>query len=129
MVREGSSFARPCARGISPTSAGATAMRQVLVDRARRHARDKRGGGRQRVALHEAIASVDDRDLDLLALDEALEQIARIDERKAKVVEMRFFGGLSIEETAEALGIARATVTEDWRFARAWVIRHLKADD
>jgi RNA polymerase sigma factor (TIGR02999 family) len=85
----------------------------------------KHGGGRERIALDDQAAPHTERDVDILALDSALRRLAELDERKCKVVEMRFFGGLSIEETAEALNIARSTVTEDWRFARAWVLREL----
>ncbi len=107
----------------------AKAMRHILVDRARRHSAARHGGGRDRVTLDEALAGKDERDVDVLALDEALSRLAELDQRKAQIVELRFFGGLGIEETAVALGIARSTVTDDWRFARAWLARELGSDE
>jgi RNA polymerase sigma factor (TIGR02999 family) len=110
----------------------ATAMRQILIDGARRRTARKRGGGRQRVALDDAVAVTPGRPTDLLELDDAMRRLAGLDERKAKIVELRFFGGLSIKETAEALDLARSTVTEDWRMARAWLaceLKHAYGDD
>jgi len=95
------------------------AMRQVLVDHARRRGRLKRGG--KRVMLTTNIAFAPDRDVEILALDEALIELAALDERKSRVVELRFFGGLTARETAEVLGIARKTAEADWYFARAWL--------
>ena len=106
----------------------ATAMRQILIDRARRQKSAKHGGGHDRITLNDRAAAAEERDVDVLALDGVLRRLAELDQRKSKVVEMRFFGGLSIEETALALNIARSTVTEDWRFARAWVLRELQGD-
>lgn len=107
----------------------AKAMRHILVDQARRRRAAKRGGGAQRITLHETSLGDTTDEVDVLALDDALERLAEMDERKAKIVELRFFGGLSIDETAEALSIARSTVTEDWRMARAWLACELGADD
>ena len=104
----------------------AQAMRRILVDHARSRQRDKRGGGRARVALDEAVALAPEKDEDVLALDEALEKLAKLDERQAKVVELRFFGGLSVDEVAEALGVSKRTVEGDWTFARAWLSRELR---
>ena len=105
----------------------AQAMRRILVDHARSRQRDKRGGGRARVALDEAIALSPQKDEDVLALDEALEKLAQLDPRQAKVVELRFFGGLSVEETAEVLGISTQSVLRDWKLARAWLMREIAA--
>jgi RNA polymerase sigma factor (TIGR02999 family) len=107
----------------------AQAMRRILVDHARSRQRDKRGGGRARVVLDEAVALSPQKDEDVLALDEALERLAAVDPRQAKVVELRFFGGLSVEEVAEALGVSKRTVEGDWTFARAWLSRELRKDD
>jgi RNA polymerase sigma factor (TIGR02999 family) len=108
----------------------ATAMRQILADHARRRTASKRGGGAARLAIDDAIAAgaVHDArrggapdDDELVALHEALEQLAHADPRRAKVVEMRFLGGMSVEETAKALGTSERTVESDWRAARAWL--------
>ena len=100
-------------------------MRRILVDFARAKNYQKRGGGAQAVTLDEALV-VAEPGRDLVALDEALDALAKMDERKAKVVEMRFFGGLSVEETAAALGVSPDTVMRDWRLAKAWLLRELK---
>jgi len=104
----------------------AQAMRRILVDHARSRQRDKRGGGRARVALDEAVALSPQKDEDVLALDEALERLAKLDPRQAKVVELRFFGGMNVEEVAQALGVSKRTVEGDWTFARAWLSRELR---
>lgn len=98
-------------------------MRRILVDHARRH-NVKRGAGVQHVPLEEA-AVVGGEDMDLIALDDAMHSLARIDPRKVQVVEMRFFGGLSVEETAEVLKVSTVTVKRDWRAARTWLYREL----
>jgi RNA polymerase sigma factor (TIGR02999 family) len=98
-------------------------MRRILVEHARRH-NLKRGGGVQHVSLDEA-SMVGDEDMDLVALDDAMNALARLDPRKVQVVEMRFFGGLSVEETAEILKISSVTVKRDWRAARMWLYREL----
>ena len=99
-------------------------MRRILVDHARRH-NLKRGGGVQHVSLEETAVVGGDRGADLVALDDALEALARLDSRKVQVVEMRFFGGLSVEETAEVLKVSPVTVMRDWSTARAWLYREL----
>jgi RNA polymerase sigma factor (TIGR02999 family) len=102
----------------------ATAMRRILVDHARRRGADKRGAGWLRVAMPEATIDAPEP-LELLALNEALEALALFDERKAKVVELRFFGGLTGDEVADAIGTARSTVEADWFLARAWLRQRL----
>src|ERR1700677_4495588 len=99
-------------------------MRRILVEHARRH-NLKRGGGVQHVSLDEAAVVGGDQDADLVALDDAMNGLARIDPRKVQVVEMRFFGGLSVEETAEVLKVSTVTVKRDWRAARTWLYREL----
>lgn len=105
----------------------ARVMRRILVDHAKARDRVKRGGGADRITLEECIAVSPEPPADLVALDEALNRLAELDERKAKVVELHFFGGLSYEETAESLGISPATVDRDLRFAKAWLYRELLA--
>lgn len=100
-------------------------MRRILVDHARRRSANKRGGRQLHVTLDAAVAAIAERDLELLSLDGALDELAALDARAARVIEMRFFGGLSIEEVAFALGISRATVERDWSTARAWLFRRL----
>ena len=101
-------------------------MRRVLVDAARARGYQKRGGGVQQVSLHEELVRAEERGADVLALDMALEELAAIDPRKSQVVEMRFFGGLSIEEAAEALHVSERTVKRDWIMAKLWLLRELK---
>lgn len=100
-------------------------MRRILVDHARRRGFAKRGGEALFVALDEALAAAHARGVEVLALDDALDALARIDRRKSRVVELRYFGGLSIEETAQALGVSVDTVKRDWRMARAWLLAEL----
>jgi RNA polymerase sigma-70 factor, ECF subfamily len=99
-------------------------MRRILVERARRH-NLKRGGGIQHVSLDEASVVGGSRAADLVALDDAMNSLARIDPRKVQVVEMRFFGGLSVEETAEVLRVSEVTVRRDWNIAKAWLYREV----
>ena len=99
-------------------------MRRILVEHARRH-NLKRGGGIQHVPLDEAAVVGSDDDTDMVALDDALSTLARIDARKVQVVELRFFGGLSVEEIAEVLKVSPVTVKRDWRSARTWLYREL----
>ena len=104
-------------------------MRRILVDFSRRRPRAQEGTAR-RVALDEALLVVSDaRDTDLVALDEALEELAKLDARKSKIVELRFFGGLSVEETAEFLKISPVTVMREWAKAKAWLYRELSAGE
>jgi len=103
----------------------AQAMRQILVDHARRRAAQRRGGDRVRTTLHDAMLAPEPRAERLLALDRALERLEQEDERRARVVVCRFFAGMSVEETAEALGTSPATVKRDWTLARARLNREL----
>lgn len=104
----------------------AHAMRQILIERARARHALKRGGGQPRVTFDESLpAAAADAGFDLVALDAALERLAARDESQARIVELRFFGGLSIEETADALGISPATVKRHWAVARAWLFKEL----
>jgi RNA polymerase sigma factor (TIGR02999 family) len=98
-------------------------MRRILVDHARARAYAKRGGGAQQLELNEAIMMARDRSAELVALDDALAHLATVDQRKSRVVELRFFGGLSVEETAEILGVSTNTIKRDWTTARAWLYR------
>jgi RNA polymerase sigma-70 factor (ECF subfamily) len=100
-------------------------MRQILVDYARRHVAAKRGGGACKLSLEEATVLSKQKDVDVLSLDDALKALAKIDPRQSRVVELRFFAGLSLEEISEALEIAPATVQRDWTAARAWLHREI----
>lgn len=104
----------------------AQAMRRIMVDYARTKQREKRGGGDEKLSLEAAMSvAVDESSVDLIALDEALTRLAEIDLHQARVVELRYFSGLSLEETAEALHISRATAAREWNVARAWLRREL----
>lgn len=105
----------------------AHAMRQILIERARARGAQKRGGARPRVTLQDDVAGEDGplSAVDLLALDEALGRLAALDPEQARLVELRFFGGLTIEETADAMGLSPATVKRHWTVARAWLAREL----
>jgi RNA polymerase sigma factor (TIGR02999 family) len=103
----------------------AQAMRRILLDYAKGRRREKRGGGAAQVTLDEALVVGGDRSSDLIEIDEVLTRLEKLDERQAKVVELRFFGGLSVEETAEAMGISEPTVKREWAMARAWLHREL----
>jgi RNA polymerase sigma factor (TIGR02999 family) len=105
----------------------ARTMRRILVDHARRRNAAKRGGGKK-VTLVEGLAFNEQRPLDLVALDEALAKLAVIDGRQSSVVELRFFGGLAVEEIADVLDVSTATVKRDWRFARAWLLHELSKE-
>jgi RNA polymerase sigma factor (TIGR02999 family) len=100
-------------------------MRRILVDHARAKSRSKRGVGIPRVGLDEQVIGSQERNVDLVALDEALEHLARIDPQRSRIVELRYFGGLSNEESANVLGISPATVQRQWSGARAWLYREL----
>jgi RNA polymerase sigma-70 factor (ECF subfamily) len=104
----------------------AAAMRRVLVDHARKRLREKRGGGGLRVSLTQAEGLAGEESVESLALDEALERLRELDEQQARIVELRYFGGLSIEETAEVVGVSPMTVKRDWAMARAWLHSRLR---
>jgi RNA polymerase sigma-70 factor, ECF subfamily len=103
----------------------AQAMRRVLVDYARTRNYQKRGGKAAQVSLEEAATLAAERGAEVIALDEALQSLAKLDPRKSRVVELRYFGGLSVAETAEALGISVATMMRDWNLARVWLLREM----
>lgn len=99
----------------------ATAMRRILVNHAKAKKRSKRGGDQEKISLDVAAAIYEERALDLVALDEALEQLAAMDQQQSRIVELRFFGGLTVDEVAEVLGISARTVHREWTTARAWL--------
>lgn len=107
----------------------AQAMRRILLDHARGRLRLKRGGRQCKVSLSEMPAGWEGESAEMLALDESLTELARLDPRQSRIVELRFFGGLSVEEAAEVLGISPKTVKRDWAVARAWLYGRLKTDD
>ena len=105
----------------------AQAMRRILVDYARTKHREKRGGDANKVSLEEAtMIAVEEKSVDLMALDEALTRLAKIDEQKARIVELRYFSGLSTKETAEVLGVSPKKIEHNWTMARAWLHREMK---
>ena len=104
-------------------------MRRILVDYARSRRFAKRGGDARQVTLNEDLIAPDQKNAEVIALDEALNELANIDDRKRKVVELRFFGGLSIEETAEVLAVSPGTVMRDWTLAKAWLKRAMTQDN
>ena len=101
-------------------------MRRILVDHARGRLREKRGAGDRPIPLDEAFVFAPERSLELIKLDQSLERLEQIDERQCKIVELRFFGGLTVEETAEALGVSPKTVKRDWSMAKAWLHGDMK---
>ena len=105
---------------------GARLMRRILVDFARSRGYQKRGGGAQQVSFTEALGVAEGQPTDVVALNDALEALAEVDERASRVVELRFFGGLSVEETAEVLNVSRETIRRDWKFAKIWLLRQLR---
>ena len=105
----------------------ANVMRHILVDHARAKLAEKRGGESERIALEDAVSLSNEPNLDLLAVDEALSELAEFDEQQSKIVELRFFGGLTIEETAHVIGVSPATVKREWAMAKAWLHRKLKS--
>ena len=106
----------------------ARVMRRILVDHARARQYQKRGGDAAKVTLDEALVVTNEPGADFVALDDALKALAKFDERKSRVIEMRFFGGLSVEETAVVLKVSPATVMGDWRLAKAWLRREMRGD-
>ena len=107
----------------------AQAMRRILVDHARAHAAEKRGSGERPVAIDDNLSGGAGVDINVIALDEALCKLAALDLQQSRIVELRYFGGLTMEETAEALKISPATVGRDWTVAKAWLYAELKAGD
>lgn len=107
----------------------AISMRRLLVERARARHADKRGGDQIRVTLDDESASTEARSIDFIALDRALDALARLDPQHARIVELRFFGGLTVEETADAVGVSPATVKRDWTVAKAWLMRALETGE
>jgi RNA polymerase sigma-70 factor (ECF subfamily) len=101
-------------------------MRRILVDFARSRGYQKRGGGAKQVSFTKALEVAESPPTDVVAIDDALGALARVDERKSQVVELRFFGGLTVEETAEVLNVSRETIRRDWQFAKLWLLRHLR---
>ena len=104
-------------------------IRRILVDHARNRGSAKRGGNAVKVPLDEALHGITARGVELLALDEALGELSKVDPRKSRVVELRFFGGLSVEETAEVLRVAPLTVLRDWKMAKLWLLRKITGTD
>ncbi len=104
-------------------------MRRILLNHARDRVADKRGGGAEHVALDDAVILTKKKSAELIALDEALEKLAKFDETKSRIVELRYFGGMTLEETAEALGIAPITVSVNWRLAKAWLAREIRGQE
>ncbi len=102
-------------------------MRHILIDYARRHTREKRGGGAVQVTLDEAMWIAPEKSEEMLAVDEALQRLEKIDKRRSQIAVMRFFSGLSVEEIAEALDVSQETVNRDWRLTRAWLRKELSA--
>lgn len=109
-------------------AAAATAMRRILVERARRKMATKHGGGRKAVPIDEGSLAAEPDAVDMLALDEALDRLALRDERWTQIVMLRYFAGLSIEDTAAAMGLSMTTVKDEWNFARAWLHRELRGE-
>ena len=107
-------------------AASAQIMRNILIDHARKYRFAKRGAGARKIALDEALAMSEQRAAEFVALDDALSELSTVDPRKSKIVELRFFGGLNIEETAEVMKISPATVQREWRAARAWLQRAIQ---
>jgi RNA polymerase sigma factor (TIGR02999 family) len=101
-------------------------MRRILVDAARAHGKDKRGGGVLKLSFDESLVPAAERESDLLALDDALQSLSAAYPRHGQVVELRFFGGLTLDEAAEVLGVSRDTVKRDWRFAKLWLLREMR---
>jgi RNA polymerase sigma factor (TIGR02999 family) len=101
-------------------------MRRVLVDHARARLYQKRGGGASKVTLTDGLAGSDEQPQDVIALHDALDALAKFDERKSRVVELRVFGGLTVEETAHVLGVSADTIMRDWKLAKAWLLREIE---
>lgn len=104
-------------------------MRRILVDHARKHQASKRGGGETRISLDEAVSFPHDVEIDVIAVDEALLDLSRLDHQQGRLVELRFFGGLTLDETAEVMAISRSTVQREWNMAKAWLYNQLSRRD
>ena len=104
-------------------------MRRILIDHARRRGRAKRGSAATHITLVEGLAASEPRDVDAIALDDALVALEKLDPQQAQMVELRFFGGLTVDETAEVLGISEGTVKREWRVAKAWLYRHIQTGE
>lgn len=126
-VRLAAEKARPFANRTHFLAIAALSMRQILVQRARARKAAKRGGAPERVTLDEGLMLGDAPNIDILALDEALTRLAALDSGLARIVELRYFGGLTVEETAEAVGLSPATVKRQWAMARAWLKRTMES--
>ena len=109
-------------------AAAARSMREILIDHARRRRADRRGGDRQRVPLDLVVDYFESQELDVVAVHEALDRLAKLNERQSQVITLRYFGGLTVPEVARALGVSVFTVERDWRFARAWLHGQLQGD-
>ena len=109
-------------------ASAARAMREILVDHARARKVQKRGGPAARVTLHEEVVPARDPNVDVLILDDAIRRLSELDSRKADTIVLRLFGGMTIEETAESLGVSHMTVSSDWRLARAWLAEELDSN-
>jgi RNA polymerase sigma-70 factor (ECF subfamily) len=118
----------PCNNRVHFFAVCSQIIRRILVDHARNSRYAKRGGGAMQVPLDETLLGTRARGVEVLALDEALALLSKIDPRKGRVVELRYFGGLSVEETAEVLQVAPETVMRDWKMAKSWLFRQLKSD-
>jgi RNA polymerase sigma factor (TIGR02999 family) len=121
-------FDRAADRGYLFASA-ARAMREVLIDHARRRSANRRGGGRRRVPLDSVVEYFENEGLDVVAVHEALDRLAELDQRQAQVMTLRYFAGMTVPEVAEALGVSVVTVERDWRLARAWLAGQLGGGD
>ena len=109
-------------------ASAARAMREVLVEHARRRGADRRGGGRRRVSLDRVVDYLEAQELDVIAVHEALDRLGEWNRRQAQVMTLRYFGGLTVPEVAESLGVSVVTVERDWRLARAWLVGQLRGD-
>ena len=107
----------------------AQAMRRILVDHARSRGYQKRGGGAVKVSFDEAVIGAEERAAELIALDDAMKDLAAIDPRKSQIVELRYFGGLSVDETAEVVGVSSVTVMREWRSAKGWLLRAISKSE
>jgi RNA polymerase sigma-70 factor (ECF subfamily) len=110
-------------------ASAARAMREVLIDHARRRSADRRGGNRRRVPLDAAVDYFEGQGLDVVAVHEALDRLAEVDARQAQVMTLRYFGGMTVSEVSEVLGVSKVTVERDWRLARAWLVGRLGGDE